>query len=229
MALEWLRQEVRALFQHGPFSQGQGSLLAMRRELSRVQALHRREKARERLLETELENARMALARWQARRDQAAALARAELVERANNEVQQQASEVEAIQLVLSRQHELTGTLAGKLSAMEQRFLAASERSAQPRRPLLDIRETLAELAQREQRFLRHEQQLLRQWPPVAGVPREPLFDDLVVKPATTTAAAAATDNTALVPVPATTPTTDAADADFVTTAASTDKPERAP
>ena len=221
MALEWLKQEVRSLFQ-----QEQGPLLAMRRELSQVQALHRREKARERLLEAELENARLALSRWQARRDQAAALARAELAERAGREVQQQASEVEAIQLVLARQRELASTLSEKLAAMENRFFAASERAARPRRPLLDVQETLAELAAREQRFLRHEQQLLRQWPPVSGVAREPAFDDLP-----------ATGRTELVPVspsaadaaPAHPDTAAVADADFVTTTASPDKPERAP
>ncbi|HEX4910098.1 MAG TPA: hypothetical protein VFV64_04985 [Permianibacter sp.] len=225
MALEWLKQEMRSLF-----PQAAGPLLAMRRELNQVQALHRREKARERLLDAELENARLALARWQARRDQAAALDRAELAERAQREVQQHASEVEAIQLVLTRQRELTQTLTDKLTAMENRFLAASERAAQPRRPLLDIAESLAELNQREQRFLRHEQQLLRQWPPVPPVAPEPLFDDLP-----------ANRRTDLVPVsPAPTASADAtanasadsatdADADFVTTAASTDKPERAP
>lgn len=224
MALEWLRQEVRSLFQHE-----QGPLLAMRRELSQVQALHRREKARERLLDVELENARLALSRWQARRDQAAALARAELVERANREVKQQASEVEAIQLVLTRQRELTGTLSEKLAAMESRFFAASERAARPRRPLLDIDETLAELATREQRFLQHEQHLLRQWPASPGVVRDPLFDDLPT-----------TGNSALVPVPSSPSATTAtasdadagkskADADFVTTEPSPDKPERAP
>ena len=225
MALEWLKQEMRSLF-----PQAAGPLLAMRRELNQVQALHRREKARERLLAAELENARLALARWQARRDQAAALDRAELAERAQREVQQHASEVEAIQLVLTRQRELTQTLTDKLTAMENRFLAASERAAQPRRPLLDIAESLAELNQREQRFLRHEQQLLRQWPPVSPVAPEPLFDDLPpnrrtdlvpVSPAPT-ASADATAN-------ASADSATAADADFVTTAASTDKPERAP
>ena len=212
MALEWLKQEMRALW-----PQGQRWLASMRHELSRVQALHRRERARERLLEAELDNARAALMRWQARRDVAAQLPKPELAERAAVEVQRHAAEVEAIQVVLAKQQALTATLTEKLTAMESRFLVASERAALPRRPMLEVSRTLEELGVRERRFQHSEQQLLQQWPPVAGVVREPAYDDVVVSDTSSS-------RNELV-VAASPPD----DADFVTTTSSTDKPERAP
>lgn len=212
MALEWLKQEMRALW-----PQGQRWLASMRHELSRVQALHRRERARERLLEAELDNARAALMRWQARRDVAAQLPRPELAERAALEVQRHAAEVEAIQVVLAKQQALTTTLTEKLSAMESRFLIASERAALPRRPVLEVSRTLEELSVRERRFQHSEHQLLQQWPPVPGVARDPAYDDAVVN-----GTAAPRNELVVASGPA-------VDADFVTTTTSTDKPERAP
>lgn len=211
MALEWLKQEVRALL-----PQGQRWLASMRHELGRVQALHRRERARERLLQAELDSARVALTRWQARRDVAGQLPRPELAERAAVEVQRHAAEVEAIAAVLGKQQALTVTLTEKLTALEARFLAASERAAAPRRPALEVAQTLTELSVREQRFAQCERQLLAHWPAVPAIARDPEFDELAVQPAPI--------RTELVPAEAT-----AGDADFVTTAASTDKPERAP
>lgn len=211
MALEWLKQEVRALL-----PQGQRWLSSMRHELGRVQALHRRERARERLLQAELDTARVALTRWQARRDVASQLPRPELAERAAVEVQRHAAEVEAIAAVLGKQQVLTTTLTEKLTALEARFLAASERAAVPRRPALEVTRTLAELDVREQRFAQCERQLLAHWPAVPAIARDPDFDELASQSTPT--------RTELVPSEA-----NAGDADFVTTAASTDKPERAP
>ena len=160
MALEWLKKELRALL-----PQGQRWLYSMRHELARVQGMHRRERARDRLLRSELDHARANLARWQARRDVAAGLPRAELVEAAAAEVNRLATEVEALALACSRQSELTRTLTDKQSELEARFLAASEQARRPGRPELLIAQTLAELAQREQRFAQCEQQLLRRLP----------------------------------------------------------------
>jgi hypothetical protein len=227
MALEWLKQEVRALW-----PQGQRWVASMRYELSRVQALHRRERARERLLQAERDNARVALERWQARRDLASGMSRAELAERAQAEVQRHAAEMEAIQVVLEKQQQLTSTLTEKLSAMEARFLAASERAAQPRRPELLIDRTLDELTVREQRFARCEQQLQQHWPSLPVVARDPQFDDLPAQTVASTASPAAELTpapTALASTELTTTEPAATDADFITTDASTDKSERAP
>lgn len=245
MALEWFKQEMRALW-----PQGQRWLQSMRHELVRVQALHRRERARERVLQSELANARAALASWQARRDVAAGLPRTELAEAAAVEVQRRAAEVEAIQVVLAKQSELVQTLTEKLTAMEARFVTASEQHQLPRRPTLLIASTLAELAQREQRFAECEQQLQRQRlqfdGPLAGTAAtEAMTPAPVVAPFTRTepnrAAAPelppveanpqATTSTAtsVITTATTTAATTTADADFVTAASSTDKQERAP
>ncbi|NQD36660.1 hypothetical protein HPT27_06455 [Permianibacter sp. IMCC34836] len=247
MALEWFKQEMRALW-----PQGQRWLQAMRHELVRVQALHRRERARERVLQSELANARAALASWQARRDVAAGLPRTELAEAAAVEVQRRAAEVEAIQVVLAKQSELVQTLTEKLTAMEARFVTASEQHHMPRRPALLIASTLAELAQREQRFAESEQQLQRQrlqWDaPLAGAasdmttpvpftrtepdvgPATELSSTELTPQATTVAATAAkTDAATDSATSAAENAEPIADADFVTAASSTDKQERAP
>lgn len=275
MALEWLKQELRALL-----PPGQRWLYAMRHELVRVQTLQRRERARERVLQAELDAARADLASWQVRRDVASGLGQthcsqtdcnqtdcnqtdfnptngnppqsnpaksnqAELTAAAQREVERAAAQVEALQHVLAKQQTLTQTLGERLTAMEARFLTASEQDSDCRRPALLIASTLAELRQREQRFAACEQRLQKQWqqrqantpPAPADAPARAsdgaASNTVTGAPANVSAAAsidAPADAVAGVPADTQLPVpASGVDADFVTSGSSPDKPERAP